>query len=137
MSNLEAVLDRIEEKQKVEGQIQLSTSATSLDFLQAIYRDPTQPIQRRMRAAQAALPFEKPKLAVIARVREDDLADRLMAALTASGKVINGRAVRVIEPPQVETEQVEPQDHSKPFARLRRFEKEMPRYRLKEQYRGH
>lgn len=70
----------------------------------------------------AAAPYCHPKLAVIARVREDDLADRLMAALTASGKVINGRAVQVIEPPKADVAAlVEPLDHSGPFARLRRF----------------
>jgi hypothetical protein len=80
-----------------------------------------------MRAAAAALPFEHPKLAVIARVREDDLAERLMRALAASGKVINGRAMQVIEPPKVlQVSEPEPLDHSAPFAqnsksRFRRF----------------
>jgi hypothetical protein len=128
MTDLDSLLDRIEEKQKVEGQIQLSTNGTSLDFLQAIYRDPNQPVQRRMRAASAALPFEHPKLAVIARVREEDLAERLMRALQASGKVINARPMQVIEPPkplQV-SEADEAPDHSGPFAqnskhRWRRF----------------
>jgi hypothetical protein len=81
-----------------------------------------------MRAASAALPFEHPKLAVIARVREADLAEKLMRALQASGKVINGRAMQVIEGPKpaqvVEADEVP--DHSKPFAqnskhRFRRF----------------
>ena len=41
---------------------------TSLDFLQAIYRSADQPLQRRMRAAIAALPpHEHPKCAVISR----------------------------------------------------------------------
>jgi hypothetical protein len=70
-----------------------------LDFLQAIYRDPTQPIQRRLRAASAALPFEHPKLAVVANVRQEDLAERLANALAATGKVINGRAVQVLRSP--------------------------------------
>ena len=41
---------------------------TSLDFLRAIYRDPSQPMHRRMRAAIAALPHEHPKLTAIAQV---------------------------------------------------------------------
>lgn len=43
-------------------------SASSLDFLRTVYRDPNQPLARRMRAAIAALPFEHPKLSVTASV---------------------------------------------------------------------
>jgi hypothetical protein len=111
MTSLDSLLDRIEEREKMEGQIQLSTSATSLDFLQAIYRDPTQPIQQRMRAAATAPPFEHPKLAVTAQVTENNLAERLMRAIEATQKVIN-RPVQVIEPPKVEPAQVEQPDHS-------------------------
>jgi len=118
MTSLDSLLDRIEEKEKMEGQIQLSTSATSLDFIQAVYRDPTQPIQRRMRAAAAALPFEHPKLAVVAQVTETDLAERLMQALAARAKAINARPVQVIEAPKAEAglPTAEAPDHSKPFA---------------------
>ena|SRR5271156_6719997 len=42
--------------------------ATSLDFLQAIYRSAERPMQRRMRAAIAALPLEHLKLSVTANV---------------------------------------------------------------------
>ncbi len=128
MSYLDSLLDRIEEKEKVEGQIQLSTNATSLEFLQAIYRDPSQPIQRRMKAAAAALPFEHPKLAVIATGNANDLADRLLHALQASQKVQADQ--RRLNPPQViehqQVEASEPADHSQPFAqnskhRYRRF----------------
>jgi hypothetical protein len=119
MTSLESLLDQLEERQKVEGQIQLSTNATSLDFLQAIYRDPTQPMQRRMRAAQAAIPFEHPKLAVVVTSREGDLADRLMAALQASQQVIEDRKMmKTIEheaKPVIETP-TSPPDHAKPFA---------------------
>jgi len=46
MTSLDTLLDQIEAKQKMEGQIQLSTNASSLEFLQAIYRDSRQPLQR-------------------------------------------------------------------------------------------
>ena len=45
-------------------EIELPEGATSLHFMHAIYRDPGQPMTRRMRAAVAALPFEHPKLSV-------------------------------------------------------------------------
>ena len=127
MSYLDSLLDRIEEKQKVEGQIQLSTNATSLDFLQAIYRDPTQPVQRRMKAAGMALPFEKPKLGSVVVTNGNDLADRLLRALAMSNKVIDGRPMQVIEGPKADAgETIEAPDHSAPFAqnlksRFRRF----------------
>jgi len=44
----------------------VAADATPLDFLCAVYRDPQQPMQRRMRAAEAALPFIHPKLSVVA-----------------------------------------------------------------------
>jgi len=56
------------EAEVVEEEITLPPDATSLDVMQAIYRDPRQPLARRMRAAQAALPFEHPKLAVTTNV---------------------------------------------------------------------
>jgi hypothetical protein len=126
MTSLDSLLDQIEERQKVEGQIQVSTNATSLEFLQAIYRDPMQPVQRRMRAASAALPFERPTLSAIAVGTANDLADRLMHALQASAKVINGRAMQVIEAPKAEQVIEAEPDHSGPFAqnskhRWRRF----------------
>jgi hypothetical protein len=42
------------------GEMEVAADATPLDFLCAVYRDPRQPIQRRMRAAEAALPFVQP-----------------------------------------------------------------------------
>ena len=51
-----------------EDEISVPIDASSLDFLQAVYRNSDQPMQRRMRAAIEALPFERPKLAVVANV---------------------------------------------------------------------
>jgi len=47
-----------------------------------------------MRAAAAALPFEHPKLAVVAQVSENDLAERLMQAIQARAKIINARPMQ-------------------------------------------
>jgi hypothetical protein len=73
--------------------IVLPAGALSLDFLQAVYRDPRQPMSRRMRAAVAALPFECPKLAVTAVIEGGaDFAARLERACARSAKVIEARA---------------------------------------------
>ena len=60
----------------------LPEGALSLDFLQAIYRSPTQPLQTRIRAAMAALPFEYPKLAAVisANLSEQDFGEALERA---------------------------------------------------------
>jgi hypothetical protein len=49
-----------------EEVVELGPGETSLSFLQKIYRNPTQPMSRRMRAAMAALPHEHPKLGAVA-----------------------------------------------------------------------
>jgi hypothetical protein len=58
----------------------------ALEYLQSIYRDPAQPEGRRMRAAKDALPFESPKLSVIAAFKDDGtFAERLERAIQRSG----------------------------------------------------
>jgi hypothetical protein len=80
-------------------------------FLQAIYRSPYEPISRRLRAAIAALPFEHPKLAVVARIGGNvGFGEQLEAAMrrvhgqargpadgARSGPVIDGEIVRSVD----------------------------------------
>jgi hypothetical protein len=64
---------------------------TSLKFLQTIYRNPEVPLPVRMRAAALSLPFESPKLAVIATLNAGDFADQLDRAVQASRKIIEAK----------------------------------------------
>ena len=77
--------------------VELPSGTSPLDFLQAVYMNSQLPLNTRLRAAMAAAPFCHPRLAVVATGNANDLADRLMQALAASGKVINGRAMQVLE----------------------------------------
>jgi hypothetical protein len=92
---LDSVTRRLEElEQRHSGvALEVPANATPLDFLQAIYRSPSQPLERRMRAAIEALPFVHPKLAVTALVDGGDaFAAALERAIKRSGKLIKGYA---------------------------------------------
>jgi len=92
MSEIGAVLDRIEARQTMA--LQLSPNATSLDLLRAVYRNASLPLPTRMRAAAIAVQFEHPKLAVSAMVPPDGRwPEKLEAAVKASEKVLEARKV--------------------------------------------
>jgi hypothetical protein len=61
-------------------EVPIRARSSSLKFLQAVYSDPDQPINRRMRAAIAALPYESPRLAVTASIAVDGFAKQLERA---------------------------------------------------------
>jgi len=64
-------------------------ATSSLELLRSVYSDPGQPITRRLRAAIAALPFEHPKLAVVASMHANEgFAAQLEAAIARSRNVI-------------------------------------------------
>jgi len=76
--------------------------SSSLDFLQKVYRNTTMPLHTRMRAAIAALPFEAPKLAVVAHLPDNSsFAARLEAAVARSGRVLELRKVEELPVPVV------------------------------------
>ena len=87
----------MEYKPSDEGQIELGPGETSLSFLQKIYRSPSQPMSRRMRAAIEALPHEHPRLGAVATVsmNGNDFAAMLERAIERSGKVVNAEALPI------------------------------------------
>jgi hypothetical protein len=85
LDTVDAGLARV--RAEAEDEIPLPEGATSLHFMQAIYRDPRQPMTRRMKAAMAALPFEHPKLGATYAVKgERDFAAEMRAIAMRSGK---------------------------------------------------
>jgi hypothetical protein len=58
---------------------------SALEYLQSVYRDPTQSEAQRVRCAMAALPFESPKLAVIANFDPDGFAKRMEEIMERRG----------------------------------------------------
>ena len=61
------------------------------EYLIGVYRGQIKPNGSRLRAAIASLPFEKPKLAVVASVGQQDMAEALAKALEQSQQVVQAR----------------------------------------------
>jgi hypothetical protein len=59
------------------SEIEIPPNGTSLDLLQAIYRNPAMPLHTRMRAAMSCLPHEHPKLGITFQASETDFANLL------------------------------------------------------------
>jgi hypothetical protein len=88
----------LRELMKIEAGPEVEPEAgNSLEYLQRIYRDPTQPIAVRMRAAIEALPFESPRMSAVSVGYYDGntFAQRLDRAIEASNraKLIEGRDI--------------------------------------------
>jgi hypothetical protein len=81
------------------GEQQNPEQVNSLEYLQRIYRDPTQPTPVRMRAAIEALSFENPKLSAVGvgYINNDTFAQRLDRAILRSeaARLIEGRVVEI------------------------------------------
>jgi len=80
---------------KTDESFELEPNATSLTLLQKVYRSAAIPLSTRMRAAIAALPFESPKLQVVATVNAGDFADQLERAINVSRKIIEAQPLSV------------------------------------------
>jgi hypothetical protein len=99
------VLDRIEAQQA--NAVQLRPEANSLDFLRAVYRNPSIPLPVRIRCAVACLPHEVPRLAVTALVNEQSFAEVLERRMR--------RMAEMERKPQTQTQMIEA---SKPLPRI-------------------
>jgi hypothetical protein len=91
----------LRELMRIEAEEREPERVNSLEYLQRIYRDPTQPTPVRMRAAIEALAFENPRLSAVGvwALNGEDFYNRLERALKRSerAKLIEGRAVQVDE----------------------------------------
>jgi hypothetical protein len=82
-----------------DDSITLPPGANSLEFLQAIYRSPDQPMARRLKAASIAIQYESPKLAVTAVLdSSDSFAVQLEGAIARSRKVLELHAAELAPP---------------------------------------
>jgi len=109
-------------KTKEDNQLDLGPTASSLDLLQAVYRDPSQQLHTRIRAAMACLPFETPKLAVTAQITEQDFAtllDRRLKRIEEM-KLLEANGAQVIDakPQPVETKPPVARTNDRRFRRI-------------------
>ena len=95
--------------------LQLSANALGLEGLQAVYRNPRLPLQMRIRAMIAALPFETPKLAVTATVSEHDFATLLDRRLK---RIEEMKAKAIKATPVIDGEKVDPRLPDRRFRRI-------------------
>jgi hypothetical protein len=99
-------------------EIDIPPDAISLDLLQAIYRNPDQPLSVRIRCAVAALPHEAPKRSAQAQISEGDFATLLEQRIKRfnEAKLIEAKP-QAIES-KVESRPPMPRVADKPFRRI-------------------
>lgn len=95
----------------------LPNKMMSLEYLQSIYRDETQSLHIRMRAATIAIAYESPKLAVMATVTGQDFATLLDKRISHMKKVNAGLIAPPKERPPPELKPPPPQLRHKRFSR--------------------
>jgi hypothetical protein len=105
IQSIASVMDRIEAEQATV--ISIGPNATSLDLLQAVYRNPSIPLPVRIRCAGLALPHEHPRLMVQAQLTEDDFATILERRIHNYERIKNGG---VIEAAKIDKPEIEPSD---------------------------
>jgi hypothetical protein len=73
-----AMLEPVEDVQVAKPDVApVSAEVTPLDFLCAVFRNPSLPLNTRLRAASTAAQYVHPKLAVIATGPSGNIAERL------------------------------------------------------------
>jgi|SRR6516225_12463750 hypothetical protein len=107
---------QIEYKKKEE--MIVSFSGTALEYLQSIYRDPTQEQFIRMRAARDAIAYESPKLAVMATVDGKSFAELLDRRIAHMRKVQAGLIATPKERPTVEITRPLPPAYDRRYRRV-------------------
>ena len=69
-----------------------------MEYLRQVYQDPLESTHVRMKAAQIAIEYERPRLAVTGLVSGEDFADRLNRAIERSGtgpRMLSAKAQQV------------------------------------------
>jgi hypothetical protein len=114
LDSVDAALKEVEERARALVVVPVQAQpqpTTGLQYLQQVYRGEIEPEGPRMRAAIAALPFESPKLSVVANIGHHELGDRLERAIARSMQSHGFALAR----PVIDAEPVEPlakPDHS-------------------------
>ena len=62
----------------------------ALAFLRSVYQNVKVPLPVRMRAAQIAIEYERPRLAMTAQINGEDFASRMERAIEASNRAKRG-----------------------------------------------